>query len=134
MQAKPVEIQVDELPGPIPTPSGGSIADGIYDLVAEQEYQAPSLSDVYVRGAIRFFDAGTHVEHIYDPVLGSQADDNSPHRLMNVSSDGSELTFDVTCPDRSSVTFPHYLRGYTASGSELWLFQQQLIEIYMKRP
>jgi len=46
--------------------------------------------------------------------------------------DSTTLSFDVTCP--AHVIFPHYLRSYSASGGDLWLFQTALIEVYKKRP
>jgi hypothetical protein len=115
-----------------PTPTGGQIADGIYDLVAE--YQSGNgIATVYERAALRFFDAGVHAELMSDLDLSSP-DYDSPHRLLSVSqADDTTLSFDVTCPDMY-VLFPHYTRSYSANGDDLWLFQQSLIEVYKMRP
>lgn len=125
------EIAVDIGRPPMPAPVGGTITDGIYDLVAEHEYQT-TIPISYVRSAMRFSEGGTHVEHIYDADFSSGADQDSPHRLMNVSAAGTELSFDVTCPTQY-VFFPHYVEGFTVNGDELDLFQPYFIEVYMKR-
>jgi hypothetical protein len=68
-----------------------------------------------------------------DPTVGSQADGESPHRLMTVRASGSVLSFSVTCPEGSAVFHPEYTRGFTAQGTELRLFQEDMIEIYERR-
>lgn len=83
---------------------------------------------------MRFTDGGTRVEHIYGPVPGSQADEGSPHRLMKVSAKEYWLTFSLTCPVAPNMFHPSYARLFTAEGMELWLFQDQLVEIYERRP
>jgi hypothetical protein len=127
------EVAVEEVSGPMPLPSGGEIADGTYDLVAEHEFQANSVADRYRRGALRFTNSGTRVEHIFDAELGSQADTESPHRLMTVSIDGTVLSFHVDCPDEDHVIFPDYMRGFSVVGEELWLIQRTVVEIYKRR-
>jgi hypothetical protein len=115
-----------------PTPTGGEIADGIYDLVAEYK-TGIGIATQYERAALRFFDAGLHAELMSDPDLGSP-DYDSPHRLLNVSrADDTTLNFEVICPTKY-VLFPRYTRTYSANGDELTLFQQSLMEVYKKRP
>lgn len=115
-----------------PSPTGGKIADGIYDLVGEYEIGIGIASE-YQRAALRFFDAGVHAELMSDPSLSSP-DYDTPHRLLNVSQvDDTTLSFDVTCPN-IGVPFPHYTRSYSASGDDLWLFQQSQLDAYKKRP
>jgi len=134
LEATPNEVTPARLAVPVPMPTGGEISDGIYDLVGEYEY-AVGIADVYQRAALRFFDGGTRAEHIYDAELGSAADYQTPHRLLNVSRvDSTTLSFDVTCPDSSRILFPQYIRAYSAADGDLWLFQQSLIEVYKKRP
>jgi hypothetical protein len=103
-------------------------------LCQRREYQPNSVADKYIRGAIRFWDGGAQVEHIYDPDLQSQADRASPHRLMTVNIDDTTLTFNVTCPDAANVIFPSYTRGFTVDGDQLWLIQRTVLEIYRRRP
>ena len=68
-----------------------------------------------------------------DPDLSSP-DYDTPHRLLNVTQmDDTTLSFEVSCPD-TGVPFPHYVRSYSASGDDLWLFQPSLLEAYKKRP
>ena len=62
------------------------------------------IASEYQRAALRFFDA-----------------------------DDTTLSFDVTCPNMG-VLFPHYTRSYSASGDDLWLFQQSQLDAYKKRP
>ena len=71
------------------------------------------------------------IEHIYDQDLTSFADSETPHRLMTVSAEGTSLNFEVTCPD--IAIFPTFTRPYSVQGSELWLFQEGLIEVYQRR-
>jgi hypothetical protein len=130
----PPEVAVQEETGTMPEPAGGNIVDGTYDLVAEHEYRQFSISERYIRGAIRVSAGVTRAEHIYDPVQGSQADGESPHRIMTVSAAGPALNFEVTCPTGAAVFTPKYARGFTVQGTELWLFQEELIEIYTRRP
>ncbi len=130
LTATPPEVVPTGLAEAAPAPVGGELADGIYDLVGEYQYRV-GISAEYERAALRLFDAGTHAEFIYDP--GSNAEADSPHRLLDVSRyDSTTLNFDVTCPD-TSVIFRHYQRGYSASGDDLWLFQDSLLEVYEKR-
>lgn len=132
LSVMPDAITPDVLTGAAPTPTGGTIADGIYDLVAEHEFGF-GIPTVYERAALRIFDAGVHAELMSDLDLSSP-DYDSPHRLLTMSQGGdTTLNFEVTCPD-TYVLFPHYARGYSASGEDLWLFQQSLIEVYKKRP
>jgi hypothetical protein len=132
LQATPDAVTLASLAEPVPTPQGGDMADGTYDLIDEYKYGL-DITDEYERAALRIFDAGTHAEQIYDATSGSPGYD-SPHRFLNVNRvDATTLSFDVTCPDKMYVLFPHYLRGYTAGGDELWLFQSSLIEVYRKR-
>jgi hypothetical protein len=134
LRATPGEVAVETATGTMPEPLGGPIADGIYDLVAQREYVAFSASAKYDRGAMRFTVGATRVEHIYDATAGSQADAESPHRLMSVHASGSILSFSVTCPEGAVVFDPDYTRGFTAEGTELRLFQENVIEIYERRP
>jgi len=131
--AKDAEIAVEQVRGRLPLPAGGEIADGTYDLVAEQEYEPYSVSDIYYRGALRFTNGGANVEHIYDADFSSQADRNSPHRLMTVSADGTTLMFHVDCPGKPHVFFVDYTRGFSVVGDELWLIQRAFVEIYERR-
>lgn len=55
------------------------------------------------------------------------------HRHLNVSSQGSVLHFTVTCPSEVLTRYAVYDRGFSVQGSELWLFQPSLIEIYRMR-
>lgn len=134
LQATADEVAVQTATDTMPEPQGGTIADGIYDLVAQREYLPFSPSAKFDRGAMRFTDGATRVEHIYDATVGSQADAESPHRLMTVTASGANLSFSVTCPEGSAVFRPNYTRGFTADGTALWLFQEYMIEIYERRP
>jgi hypothetical protein len=126
------EIPLEPAAGPMPAPMGGVIADGIYDLIAQREYESNSLAEVYLRAAIRFSEGGTQAEQTYDPSLAYFADSETPHRLMTVTPEGAVLHFEVTCPD--TAIFPSFDRGFTVEGSELWLFQGELVEVYVRRP
>jgi len=135
LRATPPEIAVERGENPKPEASGGKIADGIYDLVATREYVTDAFSTVYERAALRFFDGATQAEQIYDPnrdyFLG---DTDTPHRLLTVAAEGSVLHFTVSCPDSVISIYRAYDRGFTVQGSELWLFQPKLIEVYRARP
>ncbi|HKY37324.1 MAG TPA: hypothetical protein VJN18_15380 [Polyangiaceae bacterium] len=39
----------------------------------------------------------------------------------------------MTCPEGPAVFRPNYARGFTAESAELWLFEEQMIEIYERR-
>jgi hypothetical protein len=132
LSVMPDAIMPDVLAEAAPAPTGGTITDGTYDLVAEHEYGI-GIPDIYEHAALRIFDAGVHAELMSDLDLDSP-DYDSPHRLLTLSqADATTLNFDVTCPDMG-VLFPHYTRGYSASGDDLWIFQPSLIEVYKKRP
>jgi hypothetical protein len=134
LMAMDAEISVEELSGPMPLPAGGIITDGTYDLVAEHEFDPYAAASRYLRGALRFTNGATRVEHIYDRDPSSQADPKSPHRLMAVRANDSTLSFNVECPDSSQVTSPNDSRGFSVAGEELWLFQRTVVEIYKRRP
>ncbi len=132
LSVMPDLVKPDVLAEAAPAPTGGTIADGIYDLVAEHEFGF-GIPNTYQRAALRIFDAGAHAEFISDPDFDNP-DYDTPHELLTLSpADATTLNFDVTCPT-TGVLFPHATRGYSASGDDLWLFQSSLIEVYTKRP
>jgi hypothetical protein len=134
LQATPPEVPIGLTTEPLPEPRGGDIADGIYDLVAQIESRPFTPSTTYVRGALRFSDGATRVEHIFDPTPEPLAHYDSLHRNMIVSASGPILSFLVACPDNNLTFDPEYVRGFTASGTELHLFQEEMVEIYTRRP
>lgn len=114
----------------MPQPTGGNIADGIYDLVAQREFVYDGFAPIYTRAALRFSGGVTQAEHIYDSA-SQFADSETPHRHMTVEQQGASLELVVTCPD--IVLMPRYQRGFSVEGDELWLFQKSLIEVYRRR-
>lgn len=135
LRATPPKITVEQGESPKPQAAGGKIIDGIYDLVATREYVRDAFSTVYERAALRFFDDATQAEQIFDRDRNYflADDEDSPHRLLTVVADGSVLHFTVSCPDTVISIYRAYDRGFTVRGSELWLFQPELIEIYRAR-
>jgi len=133
LRATPPLIEVERAAGELPKPQGGTITDGTYDLVAKRQYVSDQSADVYRRAALRFSASGTQVEQIYDYGPDYFADYGTHHRLMTVTTEGTLLHFSVTCPDAVITTYRNYDRGFTVQGSELWLFQQSLSEVYRAR-
>jgi hypothetical protein len=131
LEAQPPEIPVVGQAEPAPEPQGGSISDGIYDLVAQRFNGSTAFLEKYLRGALAFSEGATRAEHIYDAEPGSQADDETPHRELSVSGDGTTLRFHIDCP--GTVLFRDYERQFTAAGDELWLYQPGMVEIYQRR-
>ena len=133
MRATPPLIQVERVAGDLPTPQGGTITDGTYDLVATRQYVLDRFADVYQRAALRFSASGTEVEQIYDYDPDYFADYDTPHRLLAVATEGTVLHFSVKCPNTVISIYQNYDRSFTVQGSELWLFQPSLIEVYRAR-
>ena len=126
-------IAVERPSGSPPAPAGGSITDGIYDLVAARAYVENPPADLYERAAIRFSEGGTQVELVYDPHPDYPSNAGGLHRLMMVEMESStEMLLVARCPSDDPIS--RYLRrGFTAQGSELWLFQPNVVEVYRAR-
>ena len=133
LRATPPLIQVESVAGDLPTPQGGTITDGTYDLVATRQYVLDRFADVYQRAALRFSASGTEVEQIYDYDPDYFADYDTPHRLLAVATESTVLHFSVKCPNTVISIYQNYDRSFTVQGSELWLFQPSLIEVYRAR-
>ncbi len=132
LTATPPEIVVEPAAGPMPPPIGGTLEDGIYDLTALREYVHDTFAETFTRAAMRFFNGGTELEHIYDADFLSGSDPEAPHRHVNVTVTGpTTLHFWVICP---GTLFPMYDRDYSVHPNELWLYQEGMIEVYTKRP
>lgn len=96
--------------GDYPSPTGGAIADGTYDLVAFEIY-APASPDGNVRARRLVVDGDTIVMINVDNGVADAI------RGGTFSTSGAELSVSFSCPE----SFAHTL-GYTATATELWLF------------
>jgi hypothetical protein len=115
----------------MPTPAGGTIADGIYDLVANRQYDPDYFAEYFDRSALRFFNGATQAEQFADGVDATAS--YFPHRSMTISLDATSLELDFTCPEGAYLGLSNGTRGYTVTDTELWLFQTGMIEIYALR-
>lgn len=115
----------------MPTPAGGAIADGVYDLVANRQYDRDYFAEYFGRSALRFFNGATEAEQFADGV--DQTASYFPHRSMTVSLNATSLELHFSCPEGGYPGLSNRTRGYTASDTELWLFQPGMIEIYALR-
>jgi hypothetical protein len=133
LRATPPKIAVEAATGDPPVPLGGTIADGIYDLVATRAYSQTHIANIYERSALRFSTGGTQLEQSYNRDPDYTAAYDSPHRLLTVVVDGTALHFKVTCPDDLISIDVSFDRGFTVQGAELWLIQPGFVEIYRAR-
>jgi hypothetical protein len=134
LRARGPVIAIEQPAGPMPTPEGGTIADGIYDLTAIHQYGRSTFAELYRQAAIEFAGGATTAEQIGVVDIAFFADPESPHRLMSVTADGTTLHFSVTCPGSPHVIEPNFDRGFTVHDSEVWLFQEGVVEVYARRP
>lgn len=107
---------------PLPTPQGGEIRDGIYDLVRFDIY-APATADDNVRQR-RFVVQG-------DTIVSISTDPGSAPQIVGgtFETDGTELKFSITCPQTGSDSMP-----YTATDDELWLFgDEPNVQVYARQ-
>jgi len=127
----PIEV-VDG--GPMPIAEGGTIADGIYDLVATRQYVPSSFLHTFVRAAMRLFAGATKAELIFEGTGFTAL--YGPHELIDVAAEGTTLRLAPTCPTYSTgtLTIGNMTLGYSVVGSELWLIQPGQVEVYAPRP
>src|SRR5690606_34793114 len=106
-----------------PTPAGGTIADGTYDLVRFEVY-SPATADDHVR-ARRMVVSG-------DTIVSIMADDGGEAEIIGgtFTTSGTDLQISLECPAEAAVTLP-----YTATATELWLFDEDEpnVQVYEKQ-
>jgi hypothetical protein len=112
--------------GTFPTPAGGTITDGTYDLKEFRIYP-PGSVDAYIRHETLKF-AGNKVES-----AGVSSSDNKEKTASGTfTTANSTITFMITCPGTTSLPIP-----YTATATELWLFDtspgNMEVHVYTKR-
>lgn len=132
LRTTPPEVVAEAATGSMPTPLGGTIDDGIYDLIGIREYVEDPVAEIYERAAQRFSVGATQVELIYDSNLNFSTG-YAPHRLMTVAAEGPVLHITVNCPATLLPGNQQYDVGFTVQGTELWIFKTNLIEVYSLR-
>lgn len=114
------ETQVNDA---YPTPEGGTIRDGVYDLVQFDIY-SPASADDNVRQR-RFVVMG-------DTIVSISSDPGSSEEILGGTfvTEGTDLKFAIACPQSGDFVMP-----YTATDDELWLFDpsEPNLQIYAKR-
>jgi hypothetical protein len=134
LRARGPAIAIEQGVGPRPTPEGGTIADGIYDLVAIRQYARSTFAELYRQAAIEFTGSARTAQLTGVVDIAFFADPESPHRLMDVTAEGTILHFSVTCPDKSHVIKPRFDRDFSVHDSEVWFFHEGVVEVYARRP
>jgi len=106
-----------------PTPAGGTLVDGAWDLVRFEVY-SPATADDHTR-AERLIISG-------DTLISIRSDNQDPDQIIGSTFvvNGTNLDFTVICPSSGSISVP-----FTATDTELWLFdpQQSDVKIYAKQ-
>jgi hypothetical protein len=115
-----VETQLDTA---YPTPAGGTLIDGTWDMVRFEVY-SPATADDHTR-AERLIISG-------DTLISIRSNNGGPDEIIGakVTVNGTNLDFSVSCPMAGSIAVP-----FTATDTELWMFdpQQSDIKIYAKQ-
>jgi hypothetical protein len=124
-------IPIEQMTVTTPVAEGGTIADGIYDLVATRQYIESTLGASYARSAMRFSAGATKIEQISEGTgftIGYV-----PHRLYDVTVQGTKLQYKTTCPDYKYGGTANIERGFSVHAAELWLIQPGEVEVYVPR-
>jgi hypothetical protein len=107
--------------GTYPTPAGGTIAEGTYDL-KEFQIWPPGSVDPYKRQETWKFVAGKF------EVDSKNGEGKVTIASGTYSTAGAELTIVATCPGSMTLKVP-----YTATATSLWTFDTNEIHVYTKR-
>lgn len=106
-----------------PTPEGGTILDGVYDLVRFEIY-SPASADDHQRQR-RFVVSG-------DTIVAVNTDPGAAPEILGgtFTTDGTELKFAISCPESGEFSMP-----YTATQHELWLFDpsEPNLQVYARQ-
>jgi hypothetical protein len=126
--------------GTLPTGAGGTVADGTYVLSAQTYYNLPGCG--VERVAATFSIAGGCVQLVAGADTAAGGGLVSFSGTATVTTQGNEMTVDVTCPSVPPGHPDTPVRTYTATGSTLtWFIRNSAagnpnpdrVEVYTKQ-
>jgi hypothetical protein len=119
----PTTVSETQVNSAYPTPAGGAIVDGTWDLVRFEVY-APGSADGNVRNERLIVSNGA--------LTSISSDNGGPDEIIGalLTPNGAMLDLDVVCPIATAAQVP-----YTATPTELWLFDpsEPNLKVYQKQ-